>query len=84
MGTHKDNLAESARDADQVIWYEPSNLTWGLKDAIGDTPNQCVLGSVEAILEHLKTHAQAGDAVVIMSNGGFEGIHGRLIQVLGE
>lgn len=84
LGSHRDSLAPSASLADQVIWYEPSSLTWGLKDAIGNTPNQCVLGSVEAILEHLKTHAQAGDAVVIMSNGGFEGIHGRLIQVLGE
>ncbi len=84
LGSHRDSLAPSASLADQVIWYEPSSLTWGLKDAIGNTPNQCVLGSVEAILEHLKTHAQAGDAVVIMSNGGFEGIHQRLIAVLGE
>lgn len=84
LGSHRDSLAPSASLADQVIWYEPSNLTWGLKDVIGDTPNQCVLGSVEAILEHLKAHAKAGDAVVIMSNGGFEGIHGRLIAVLGE
>lgn len=82
LGSHRDSLAPSASLADQVIWYEPSSLTWGLKDAIGDTPNQCVLGSVEDILTHLKTHTKAGDAVIIMSNGGFEGIHQRLLSTL--
>ncbi len=82
LGSHKDSLAPSASLADQVIWYEPSSLTWGLKDAIGDAPNQCVLGSVEDILIHLKTHTKAGDAVIIMSNGGFEGIHQRLLSTL--
>ncbi len=82
LGSHKDSLAPSASLADQVIWYEPSSLTWGLKDAIGDAPNQCVLGSVEDILTHLKTHTKAGDAVIIMSNGGFEGIHQRLLSTL--
>jgi UDP-N-acetylmuramate-alanine ligase len=28
--------------------------------------------------------AQSGDRVVIMSNGGFDGIHGRLVQALAE
>lgn len=82
LGSHRDSLAPSASLADQVIWYEPSSLTWGLKDAIGDAPNQCVLGSVEDILTHLKTHTKAGDAVIIMSNGGFEGIHQRLLSTL--
>ncbi|OOR93199.1 UDP-N-acetylmuramate:L-alanyl-gamma-D-glutamyl-meso-diaminopimelate ligase [Moraxella caviae] len=82
LGSHKASLAPSASLADFVLWYEPSNLTWGLAEAIGNAANQSVLGSVEAILDHLKTHAQAGDAIIIMSNGGFEGIHGRLVDVL--
>ena len=43
---------------------------------------QHVLSSVDTIIEHLKTHAQAGDAIIIMSNGGFEGIHQRLLKAL--
>lgn len=82
LGSHKASLAPSASLADFVLWYEPSNLTWGLADAIGDAQNQSVLGSVEDILAHLKTHAQAGDAIIIMSNGGFEGIHQRLVDAL--
>lgn len=45
-------------------------------------PKQQVLSSVEAIIEYLCTHAQANDAIVIMSNGGFEGIHQRLLTAL--
>lgn len=43
---------------------------------------QQVLSSVDAILKHLKANAQAGDAIIIMSNGGFENIHQRLLTAL--
>lgn len=43
---------------------------------------QQVLPSVDAIIDHLKAHAQAGDAIIIMSNGGFENIHQRLLTAL--
>ena len=66
-----------------MIWYEPKTLTWGLKEVIGNTQNQLVLGSIEDILDHLKQHTQTGDAIIIMSNGGFENIHQRLLQALG-
>ena len=38
--------------------------------------------SVAALLERLCVCARAGDAVLIMSNGGFEGIHARLLAAL--
>ena len=89
MGIHQDSLAESAALADYTLWYEPTGLEWGLRevieqatatnDAIG---NQQVMSSVDAIIEHITHHAQAGDAIVVMSNGGFEGIHQRLLTAL--
>ena len=84
LGSHRSHLAASAAIADQVIWYEPQGLTWGLKEAIGSTPNQRVLDSINAIIEHIKTYAKAGDAIIIMSNGGFENIHGRLLDALSQ
>jgi UDP-N-acetylmuramate: L-alanyl-gamma-D-glutamyl-meso-diaminopimelate ligase len=27
-------------------------------------------------------HAKAGDHIVVMSNGGFDGIHGKLLEAL--
>ncbi|WP_296242962.1 MULTISPECIES: UDP-N-acetylmuramate:L-alanyl-gamma-D-glutamyl-meso-diaminopimelate ligase [unclassified Psychrobacter] len=89
MGIHQDSLAESAVLADHTLWYEPSGLEWGLKDVIENAQatnpsmaNQQVLSSVDAIIAHIQTHAKAGDAIVIMSNGGFEGIHQRLLTAL--
>ncbi len=82
LGSHRDSLAPSASLADQVIWYEPKGLTWGLVDAIGDAKNQLVLDSIDGIISHIQTHAQAGDAIIIMSNGGFEGIHGKIVDAL--
>ncbi len=89
MGIHQDSLAQSAALADYTLWYEPTGLEWGLKevieqakatsDAIG---NQQVLSSIDAIIEHISSHAKAGDAIVVMSNGGFEGIHQRLLTAL--
>ena len=89
MGIHQDSLAESAALADHTLWYEPTGLEWGLKEVIENANsvnpnmgNQQVLSSIDAIIEHIDTHAKAGDAIVIMSNGGFEGIHQRLLTAL--
>jgi UDP-N-acetylmuramate: L-alanyl-gamma-D-glutamyl-meso-diaminopimelate ligase len=38
--------------------------------------------STEEIVRHIATEAKAGDHVVIMSNGGFENIHNRLLERL--
>ena len=89
MGIHQDSLAESAALADYTLWYEPTGLEWGLREVIETATtanpnigNQQVLSSVEDIIAHISSHATAGDAIVIMSNGGFEGIHQRLLTAL--
>ncbi|WP_350561750.1 UDP-N-acetylmuramate:L-alanyl-gamma-D-glutamyl-meso-diaminopimelate ligase [Psychrobacter sp. CAL346-MNA-CIBAN-0220] len=91
MGVHQDSLAQSAALADYTLWYEPAGLEWGLKEVIdranatnSHIGNQKVIPSVDAIIEHISTHAQAGDAIIIMSNGGFEGIHERLLTALSK
>ena len=38
--------------------------------------------SVEALLDALARELQAGDQVLVMSNGGFGGVHARLLQRL--
>lgn len=87
MGIHKDSLAQSAALADHTIWYEPAGLEWGLQEVIEraeHNDNQQIVNSIEDIIEHITTHARSGDAIVIMSNGGFEGIHQRLLTSLSE
>ena len=40
------------------------------------------LDSTDDIVEHLKTKARHGDLILIMSNGGFDGIYGKLLKAL--
>lgn len=40
------------------------------------------LDTVEDIVEHVTEHAQDGDVVAVLSNGGFGGIHGKLLASL--
>ena len=89
LGVHKDSLAASAQLADEVIWYEPAGLEWGLTEVVGNATNisnkQYVMNDTQKIIDHLVSQlGQAGkdDAVIIMSNGGFEGIHQRLLSAL--
>ncbi|PTQ89972.1 UDP-N-acetylmuramate:L-alanyl-gamma-D-glutamyl-meso-diaminopimelate ligase [Agitococcus lubricus] len=83
MGTHKDNLAESARDADQVIWYQPAGLDWDLSPVIAASPVPAqVANNIDGIIADVIAQVKSGDAIVIMSNGGFGGIHGKLVNTL--
>ncbi|MCC6375379.1 MAG: UDP-N-acetylmuramate:L-alanyl-gamma-D-glutamyl-meso-diaminopimelate ligase, partial [Moraxellaceae bacterium] len=38
--------------------------------------------TINDIIEEVSSQAQSGDAIVIMSNGGFGGIHGKLVRAL--
>jgi UDP-N-acetylmuramate: L-alanyl-gamma-D-glutamyl-meso-diaminopimelate ligase len=42
------------------------------------------VASVDQIVEQIASNAAAGDTVVIMSSGGFEGIHDKLLARLGD
>ena len=83
MGSHKDNLAHSARMADEVIWYQPEGLDWDLSPVIAASPNSATLvQQLEQIIGRIQQQAQSGDAIVIMSNGGFGGLHQKIIAAL--
>lgn len=83
-GTHQDTIADSVSPADEVIWFEPANLSWDMSplrrgpalvlsdmDDVFDTVMNRAVNTTEAL--HL----------VIMSNGAFAGLHQRLLAALG-
>lgn len=83
LGAHRDGLPESVKLADQVFWYAPPNLGWDLAATVaGSSVPTRVCDSLEAIIEGVKALAVPGTQVVIMSNGGFGGLHGKLAQAL--
>lgn len=85
MGTHKSALADSAVLADEVIWYQPEGLDWDLQPVIDGAKNSAQLcTNLNDIIQRIVNEAKDGDVVVIMSNGGFGGLHQKLITALQE
>lgn len=83
MGIYRDRLAASTAAADQVIWYQPPGLDWSLESVIADSPVPAQLSrNLDSCIDQLCAQLRSGDHVVIMSNGGFGGVHQRLIQAL--
>ncbi|MDP0562441.1 MAG: UDP-N-acetylmuramate:L-alanyl-gamma-D-glutamyl-meso-diaminopimelate ligase [Candidatus Endonucleobacter sp. (ex Gigantidas childressi)] len=83
MGIHKEALVDSIQKASEVIWFHPDGLKWSLEELIksSSVPSK-LLNTTEAIVCYLKDTAKSGDNILIMSNGGFEGIHARIVQAL--
>ncbi|WP_299198579.1 UDP-N-acetylmuramate:L-alanyl-gamma-D-glutamyl-meso-diaminopimelate ligase [uncultured Amphritea sp.] len=83
MGMHRQNLAASAGQADRVYWYQPAGLEWSLQDVVDSCTNPALLARDTAeVIAELVAEAQPGSHIVIMSNGGFDGIHTRLVNAL--
>ena len=83
LGSHMAALPTSVADASQVFWYQPAGLDWSLDGVVADSPVPAqVSDDLDAIVEQVVGSATPQTRVVVMSNGGFGGIHQRLIQAL--
>jgi UDP-N-acetylmuramate: L-alanyl-gamma-D-glutamyl-meso-diaminopimelate ligase len=85
MGVHAESLGGALALADEVFLFVPDTLRWSpasIAAQLGDrlTADAEIPGLVAAIT----ASARPGDSVVIMSNGGFGGIHESLLASLGE
>lgn len=85
MGVHADQLVASLEAADQVLVFAPSELKWDAAAVLGGLNSKArIFDSVDAIIAALRTEAESGDHILIMSNGGFGNIHQRLLDSLKE
>lgn len=83
MGIHSDQLAASLAAADLVLLCENPDLPWDLADIAASASTIVeIKKDSQQIIETLLHSAHQGDQIVIMSNGGFENIHQRLIAAL--
>lgn len=83
MGEHRARLAASTSAADRVYWYQPGGLDWSLQDLVNEGKAAAkVVNDIDSLIADVVGEAESGDQVVIMSNGGFGGIHGRLMAAL--
>ena len=83
MGVHKDTLANSLKIADQVYLYQPDTIDWSVEEVAEQCSQPCLASdSVQELVNALVENSQPNDHILIMSNGGFEGIHTKLLQAL--
>lgn len=82
LGQHRTELGAAAREADHAIWFEPQGLEWDLVEVLGAYEHQEVISDMDLLLKRAVALAQPGDTIVVMSNGGFQGLHARLIAAL--
>ncbi len=86
---HQNRLPECFEDADVVIFSPASDRNLASNELL-DTDLVCknigdhaqVIADVDSIIQKVSTHAQTGDDVLILSNGGFDGIHKKLLKRL--
>ena len=82
-GVHRDTLADSLSGADSVWLYAPADLGWDAAAAIAALGSKAhVAGDLDALLAGLNGELRSGDHALLMSNGGFGGLHERLLGAL--
>ncbi len=83
MGVHRHELPAALEQADEVIIYQPAGLEWDMAAIFeGAATPVTVLDSTEAILDRVTQRAADSGHILVMSNGGFENLHDRLLQRL--
>ncbi|GAB3063024.1 UDP-N-acetylmuramate:L-alanyl-gamma-D-glutamyl-meso-diaminopimelate ligase [Stenotrophomonas tumulicola] len=85
LGAHADALAPSLALADEVVFLHRPELAWDAAAVIAAVRgNAHAVTGPDALLARLQAIARAGDHVVFMSNGGFDGAPRRFFAGLQE
>ncbi len=83
MGVHRDQMAPALAPADLAYFFCPADLGWDLQGAVASMGRRARFAeTVDALVEGLAAEARAGDQIVVMSNGGFGGLHEKLLAAL--
>jgi len=88
LGQVKGQLAASLQQADASYGYAPCEgphaLGWDLGATLAPLGSRAqVFEQLDALVAAVSRDARPGDHVLVMSNGGFGGVHGRLLEALG-
>ena len=85
MGVHQHTLAESFADADKVFLLKPDDIHWDIEQLKQQSPVPVLIeNQLEALIKTIMAEVQAGDTILVMSNGGFGGIHQKLLDALAK
>ncbi len=83
LGAHADALAPSLDDADVVVFLQRPELAWDAGKVIAGLRGEGIgAADADALIAALQARVRAGDHVVFMSNGGFDGAPRRFLATL--
>jgi UDP-N-acetylmuramate: L-alanyl-gamma-D-glutamyl-meso-diaminopimelate ligase len=87
LGAMKAQLPASLHQADRVFCYGATDgkqaLGWSAADALSPLGNKAeVFSDLPALVAAVTANAAPGDHVLVMSNGGFGGVHDKLLTAL--
>jgi UDP-N-acetylmuramate: L-alanyl-gamma-D-glutamyl-meso-diaminopimelate ligase len=84
LGVHQQTLARALDGADEVWLYAPPSVGWDVRAAMAPLGARAhVVADLDTLLLELSRSLKGADHALIMSNGGFGGLHTRLLQALG-
>ena len=82
LGVMKAQLPASLAEADRVFCYA-AHLGWDAREALAPLGDKAtVADDLERLVADVAAEARSGDHILVMSNGGFGGIHGKLLTAL--
>jgi len=82
LGVMKNALPASLKAADLVFCYA-GNLGWDARGALAPLGDKVVVkDDLNELVEAIAAAAKSGDQILVMSNGGFGGIHAKLLEKL--
>jgi UDP-N-acetylmuramate: L-alanyl-gamma-D-glutamyl-meso-diaminopimelate ligase len=83
LGVHRDALGPSLAQADQTWLLNPPDLGWDLPGAVLPLGEKARFApSVDELVKGIAAEARSGDQILVMSNGGFGGLHEKLLGAL--
>jgi UDP-N-acetylmuramate: L-alanyl-gamma-D-glutamyl-meso-diaminopimelate ligase len=83
LGVHREQLAPALAAADRVWFLNSPDLGWDLPGAVAGLGERAHFApDVNSLVKGLADDSRAGDHILVMSNGGFGGLHDKLLAAL--
>jgi UDP-N-acetylmuramate: L-alanyl-gamma-D-glutamyl-meso-diaminopimelate ligase len=83
LGVHREQLAPALALADRAWFLNSADLGWNLPSAVAALGARASFApDVDALVKGLAEDSRPGDQVLVMSNGGFGGLHDKLLAAL--
>lgn len=82
-GVHKDTLPLALSDANNVFIFQDEHIKWSVDTLVEQCEPECIVErNIDALVLKISEQSQAGDTIVVMSNGGFGNIHQKILTAL--